>query len=352
MTTFGVIGGYGATGSVVVSELRKSGEGEILIGGRDAARDTRVDVLDARSLDDFCRRCSIIVNCAGPAMMLRDRVAQAAFRSRCHYVDLAGLSFVKETMLPREREIADLGLSFVVSAGWTPGVTELLPVYAYTQARAQMDSVESLSVYFSDSGEWSENAMRDGVWHLRRAGMPKPGYFRKGNWVRAKMSEASRKVDLGDPIGHGRFSLYSMPEMDDVGRRLKDCDVFTYTYLAGFRNAVAAMAIALLPLSEKAAVRLLRGIFRRNRLPVQGFVVARVCGLSQGRSAVLDCRIVFRKHRDYWINGVVPALVARLISRGKCVQPGVHFLADAVDPVMFVGELRTLGVEQTEILGS
>jgi hypothetical protein len=34
MTTFGVIGGYGATGSVVVSELRKAGAGEILIGGR------------------------------------------------------------------------------------------------------------------------------------------------------------------------------------------------------------------------------------------------------------------------------------------------------------------------------
>jgi hypothetical protein len=58
MTTFGAIGGYGATGSVVASELRKSGVGEVLIGGRDAAKGTPVDILDARSLDDFCRRCA------------------------------------------------------------------------------------------------------------------------------------------------------------------------------------------------------------------------------------------------------------------------------------------------------
>jgi saccharopine dehydrogenase-like NADP-dependent oxidoreductase len=32
---FGVVGGYGATGKAVVSELLKSGDGEVLLGGRD-----------------------------------------------------------------------------------------------------------------------------------------------------------------------------------------------------------------------------------------------------------------------------------------------------------------------------
>jgi hypothetical protein len=332
---------------VVVSELRKSGVGEVLAGGRDAAKGVPVDVLDDRSLDDFCRRCSIIVNCAGPVMLLRDRAAQAAFRNRCHYVDLAGLSFVKEAMLPHHREMADSGLSCVVSAGWAPGLTELLPVYAHAQARTEMDSVESLRVYFADSGDWSDNALRDGVWHLRRTGMPKPGYFRKGEWVRAKMSGASRMVDLGDPIGRRRFSLYSLPELDDAARQLSGCDVYTYSYLSGMQTAVAAMTIAALPLSEEMGVRLLRGIFRRNRLPVRGFVVARVSGRSQGHSVVRDYRMVFREDRAYWINGVAPALVARLIAQGASVEHGVNFLADAVDPVSFMAELRKAGVEQT-----
>jgi saccharopine dehydrogenase-like NADP-dependent oxidoreductase len=343
-----VIGGYGSTGSVVVSELRKAGAGEILVGGRDATKAVSVDVLDARSPDDFCQRCSIVLNCAGPVMTLRDRVAQAALRNRCHYVDVAGLGLVKEAMLPHSREMADLGLSFVVSAGWMPGLTELLPVYAHTRARAQMDVVDSLHAFFSDSGDWSDSAMRDGVWHLRKTGMPKPGHFRKGEWIPAKMSEASRVVDLGEPIGKRRFSLYSFPESEEVGRGLKDCEFFNYTYLAGARNAMAAMAIALLPLPEKTGVGMLRGVFRRNRLPVRGFVLAQVRGRSQGHGVMFTSRMVFREGHDYWMNGVVPALVARMIAQDGCVKAGVHYLADAVDPVMFMEELREEGVEQSE----
>ena len=121
---FGIVGGYGATGRMVVSELWKSCPGEIRIGGRDLARgkalaatfDGRVsavqlDVLDAPSLDRFCSDCSIIVHCGGPVMRLQDRVAQAARQRRCHYVDLAGLALVKERLLPHTQEVADLGLS-------------------------------------------------------------------------------------------------------------------------------------------------------------------------------------------------------------------------------------------------
>jgi saccharopine dehydrogenase (NAD+, L-lysine-forming) len=216
---FGIVGGYGATGKAVGSELMKSGDGEILLGGRDeiklkvAAAESGgrvstacVDVLDAESLDQFCSRCSLIVNCGGPVKLLQDRVAQAALRARCHYVDPAGLSFVKERMLPYAQQIADLGLSFVVSSGWVPGLGELLPVHAYLQAKAQMDSIESANVYFTDSGEWSDNALRDAAFYLRKTGFPKPGYFRKGVRVPCKLSEATCKIDLGNPIGRRQFS--------------------------------------------------------------------------------------------------------------------------------------------------
>ena len=361
--TFGVVGGYGGTGRVVVSQLHKSCNGGILIGGRDLAKGNalaaelgsqvsawRVDVLDSRSLDDFCSRCSIVVNCAGPVTVLQDRVSQAAFRTCRHYVDVAGMSVVKERMLPHGQNMVDLGLSFVVSAGWMPGITELLPVHAYGQAKSRMDSIESVNVYFSDSGEWSANALRDGVSFIRQVGVPRPGYFRKGERVRAKLSEASRKVDLGGSIGRRRFSLASMAELNEVGRRLTDCDFLAYSYLSGFRNAVAFIMIALLPLSEQSSIRLLRDMFRRNRLAVAGFVVVDVVGRSEGRSIRLRSRIAFDAGRDYWINGVVAATVARLIWEGKGVQTGVHFLADAVAPIAFMAELRKSGIELTEDL--
>jgi saccharopine dehydrogenase (NAD+, L-lysine-forming) len=192
---------------MVAADLLKYRDGEILIGGRNLSRATaltanlgnrvsaaHLDVLDARSLDDFCRRCSIIVNCAGPVMLLQDRVAQAALRSRSHYVDVAGLTLVKERLLPHAQQIADLGLSFVISAGWMPGISELVPIYAHAQARSKLDSIESLTVYFSDSGQWSDSALRDAAWYIHQAGLRSPSYFRRGERTRAKMSAALLRV--------------------------------------------------------------------------------------------------------------------------------------------------------------
>jgi len=359
--TFGIVGGYGATGRAAASEIWKSGAGDIVIGGRDLAKGkafaaqfdhrvsaAQVDALDACSLDRFCNACSIILNCGGPVMALKDRVAQSAFRTRCHYVDIAGLSFVKEGMLAHGREIADRGLSFVVSAGWQPGITEFLPVYAHAQARTRMETIESLSVYFGDSGDWSAAAFQDIAWYLRRNGLGNPGFFRKGEQVRAKMLQASAGVDLRGRVGRRRFSLFSMSEPDEVGRRLNDCDVYIYAQMPGIFATMAAALVALVPLPRSLGAPLLRHTFRRSSLQVGGFVVVRVLGQSQGRQQTLSAEIFYDKQRDYWINGLVVATVARMISGGRGVQSGLHFLADAVDPLAFMAELQTAGVGLTE----
>ncbi len=363
LTQIGIVGGYGATGRAVAGKLLRSCDAALVIGGRDPSRLNSlaselgsrvsaipVDVMDSRSLDEFCGPCSIVVNCGGPVFRLQHRVAQASLRSRCHYVDAAGMSIVKERMLPNGRMIEDLGLRFVVSAGWMPGLTELLPVYAHARAKSQMDSIDSLSVYFSDSGEWSDNALRDAAWFIHRTGLVRSGYFRKGEWVHTRMSEAARRVDLGDGIGLRRFNMFFMPEQREVGRRLTDCEVRVYSYLAGFQNALAATVVALLPLPEALGVRLLRGVFRRNRLPLRGFVAAHVLGRSEGRRAVLKAGISFEAGRDYWINAIALATVARKISSGSAVQPGVHFLSDAVEPVSFMEELQRAGLHQSETM--
>ena len=62
----------------------------------------------------------------------------------------------------------------------------------------------------------------------------------------------------------------------------------------------------------------------------------------------MTAQIVYSERRDYWINGLVPAITARMISQGKSVRPGVHFLFDAVDPVTFMAELKKAEVEHTE----
>lgn len=362
---FGLVGGYGAAGRIVAAELWKSTGASILIAGRDMAKAraiaaeldhrasaAQLDVLDDRSLNGFCARCSLIVNCAGPVTLLQDRVAQAAFRARCHYVDAAGMSLVKERMLPHDRAIEALGLSFVISAGWNPGLSEFLPLYADAQARARMDMIESLSVYQADCGEWSTSALLDAAAYIHKSGLQSPGYFQKGEWTRVKLSQASRQVDLGDPIGSRRFSLHSTPELRELGQRLNDCDFFPYAYVSGLRTIMAITLMASVPLPQTLAVHMVRNVFRRNRLPganeIGGFVVAQVLGSSQAQRSSLTARIVYKRGQDYWIHGVTLATVARMVAERRGVKGGVHFLADAVDPNVLMPELRKSGVEYCE----
>jgi saccharopine dehydrogenase-like NADP-dependent oxidoreductase len=157
--TFGVIGGSGSTGKTVAKELRSSTDRAIFIGGRNlasleavaavlgaAVSAVRVDVHDPQSLEEFCGRCSVVVNCGGPVSELHDMVAQAALRTRSHYVDVAGLTLVREGMMRYDQELSDLGLACVVSAGWLPGMTELLPAYSLAVAKTRMNAIHSLAI--------------------------------------------------------------------------------------------------------------------------------------------------------------------------------------------------------------
>ena len=97
-----------------------------------------------------------------------------------------------------------------------------------------MDTIESLTFYFGDSGEWSTAAFQDMAWFLRRMGPRRPGYFRKGEPVPVILHLASPWVDLGGRVGLLRFTLHSLPEQDEIGRRLNESEVLIYSYLPGF----------------------------------------------------------------------------------------------------------------------
>jgi|SRR5579871_6047945 len=361
---FGVIGGYGETGRVAVTQLYKFGTGNILIGGRDLGKASalaaelgdrvsaaQVDVLDPKSLVAFCSRTSVIINCASPVMVLQDRVAQAALHARCHYVDAAGLGVVKERLLPQSAEIEKAGLSFVISAGWLPGMSEFLPVYAEVQARRKMESVESVTVYLGDTDDWSPNALREAVWLIRKLGTSRRGYFRNAEWVRAGLLRTWRKADIGGQLGVRQFALFATPEMNDVAKQLKNGTLLTYACVPGVRVLIATI-LATLPLPQGWCARRLRNALRKNRLPVGGFITVEIKGRSDRQSLRLTEQIAYARGRGYWMNGLVPATVANMIAARNGVVSGLHFLPDAVDPLTLMSELHKAGVEGTETLAA
>jgi hypothetical protein len=133
-----------------------------------------------------------------------------------------------------------------------------------------------------------------------------------------------------------------------MASRFADCALFEYGCLPGFRTTTIATVVSAVPLPQNFSARLLRNAFRKDRLPVAGFVVVKVVGRRAGRSATFTAQFVYEEEQAYWLNGLVPATVARAISERNGVGTGVRFLADAVDPMAFMAELQKSGFEHTD----
>lgn len=131
--------------------------------------------------------------------------------------------------------------------------------------------------------------------------------------------------------------------MAELMGRFKGCDGRAYTYLPSRRTAVVG-SFALLPLPLDFAIRRLRTALLAESLPVGGFSVVEIQGRNEAHEVSHRYRVTFERGREYWMNAVVAATVARLISEGGGVKTGVHFLMDAVNPVTFMEELRRVGI--------
>jgi saccharopine dehydrogenase (NAD+, L-lysine-forming) len=354
--TIGIVGATGATGQQVLAALQNHGENSILLGGRNVyllnalavksgavAKSKILDVTDPASLDAFCSQVKTIVNCAGPVSVLGDLVARAALRNRCNYVDAAGLSIVSESLISVKDEIQKSGLSFVVSAGWMPGLSELLPAYAYDLAKKKFGSVERVSVYFGDWGHWSDNAIADVVWFMRKRRLQSPGTFRRGVW-KADRSVALRKGNLGEPLVEGNFASFYTPELESLGKAITDADFGAWAHYCDRRGLFLAAAVALLPYKQTKAMSMIRKAYSGYQQPVGGFAIAKA-ETKDGKNCTVTAN--FGKGRDYEVHGAVLATAASLIGH-QAVLPGVNYFWQAFNRPNVVEWLKTAGVRITE----
>ena len=133
----GVIGGTGRVGRECLRYLHENTAFGLLIGERKPPREAlpgsflSVDVFDEASLARFCGQCSLVINCAGPASAVRERVAAAALAGGCHYVDPGGYTPLFPILSSRRPEIRAKRLTFLLTLGILPGLSELFPVYVW-----------------------------------------------------------------------------------------------------------------------------------------------------------------------------------------------------------------------------
>ncbi len=346
----GVIGGTGRVGRECLRYLHEHTDCGLLVGGRKLPREPLpgsfrlVDVFDEGSLARFCGQCSLIVNCAGPASAVRERAAVAALAGGCHYVDPGGYTPLFSLLSSRVQEIRARGLTFLLTLGILPGLSELLPVYV---AQEDFDQAEGFEYASVGRDRWTFPSAYDIAWGIGNIGNGEaPIYYEQGVRRQAGLLASGRRMDLPAPVGnHAVFRL------------MRD-DLQAFVEASGIREAHAygnnwgrwvSLATVLVRLtgwygSERRLAQSARLIMKaaewdmRGRKP--GFMLhLRMRGIRNGQPRRV-ARTLFLED-TYRATGLCAAIGARLVLEG--MEPGVFRAAQMPVPDRFMRHFLAQG---------
>lgn len=133
----------------------------------------KVDLYNEESLCEFCSDCDIILNCAGPAVVVEDKVATVAGNFKIPYVDTSDIVLVDKAIkksLPNDSV-------YVVGSGYVPGLGGLLLKWL---ACRQYDDLNLVKCYQCGIQKFSEIAFVDIVFGSLSGESKGDSYYRRG----------------------------------------------------------------------------------------------------------------------------------------------------------------------------
>jgi hypothetical protein len=332
-----VVGAYGGAGEAAVRQLDQWGIGPLRLGGRDGGRaaalaksltvpatGAAVDAADPADLDRFCAGAAVVLNCAGPAYRIGDRVAAAAGRAGTGYVDAAGDDAFRSALAgagwPRPA-----GWPAVISAGVQPGLTGLLPRYA---AAGLPGPVTRLLAYVGGRDRFTHAAAADYVAAGAEFGEPLAAW-RHG--VRVPRALAPL---VGVPLPFFPEPVTAQPyvsgETERVARDLGLDEVDWYSVFTGQH------VLAALRQPDADRDRMAERLRRAADLDLFGGSAYQLLVLELTGSTTRT--VVLRGTGASALTGAVAAVATRAVLAGA-VPPGVHHAAEVLDPVASVALL-------------
>ncbi|MFV2101587.1 saccharopine dehydrogenase [Micromonospora sp. LOL_024] len=331
MTVVAVLGASGAVGRVAVDLLRSWGVGPLRAGARrrpriDGVEAVAVDAHDPVDLARFCAGARVVLNCAGPAVDLADRVARACDAADADYVDAAGDDALYASVVAA---IGGGSRVAVVSAGMMPGLSGLLP----RLLAAYLPDGERLTGYVGGRDRFTLTAAVDYVAADDSFGWPAAAW-RDGRVVQGALSPVDEVAVPSFPE-LVTAQPYLGTETARVAAALGLRRVDWYSVFAGERVLTALRAA---PRPGDADLRLAGERLRRaaeldlfGQRPYQNLVVV-LAGPRGERTAVVHGTGASD------LTGTVAALTVRAVLAGA-VPPGVWHAAEVLDPVATFTEL-------------
>ena len=357
----GIVGGYGSVGLETAKSLLATTSYDVVVGGRNKEKNDAivekmgskvssrvVDVYDQHSLDNFCHDCDIVINCAGPSRRVVDRVALAAIRQKAHYVDPADASLYN-ALGDKKEEIKQKGLTFVISAGMNPGLSEILPIYL---TKSHFDSVRSLEYYFASQGKVTFSSAYDIVCGIQTNDSVGMMYYENGQIKKSK-SAPMKDVLLPAPIGKVSVCLIFTEEMRRVA---ESCNVSLARFYIAFIGKSTQAALFNIRLSKQCETEAQKEHFAnllvkaveddlKNKESCNMFHL-----IMKGKKDGLFKRLISTMSFEnaYKLTGIVAANTARLIIDGFSNEPGCFLLHEGISVNEFMKLLKQQNISAVQ----
>lgn len=141
----GIVGSSGKIGALLSEILSEKYK---VIGGQRHAPETytnknftynHLDIYDKNSLESFCRKCSLVINCAGPSYVIKDTVMNVCVLNGVKYADLSGDMLFEEKY---QKFIDDNDGECVVGSGFVAGMSAIMPLYYGSQYFDKVNEVK------------------------------------------------------------------------------------------------------------------------------------------------------------------------------------------------------------------
>ncbi|MDR2574601.1 MAG: saccharopine dehydrogenase NADP-binding domain-containing protein [Desulfovibrio sp.] len=350
----GVIGASGRVGQECLRCLSESGRYAVLAGGRKGPQDQAslygadfrpVDVFDENQLDAFCRDMGLIINCAGPAALIRDRAAKAALRHGCHFVDAGGYTPLYGAL--DAAAIVGRSLRFLLAFGIMPGLSEIFPPYV---AESEFDKVDAMSYAVIGRDAWTPSSAYDIAWGVGNMGREEGAfYYRNGCRRETGILGSATRMRLPLPVGEQVLFRLMREDMREFVEKcpVPDADVFCNNWGIWVSLATVAVRLAGLYKTEKQLERAARLIAAASKLDMRrkepGFMLhLRMRGSREGRERSLLRTLYFTD--TYRATGICAAIGAHLILE-EGIAPGLYRGASLPAPTVFMRHFLARGYQ-------
>ncbi|MFI6940209.1 saccharopine dehydrogenase family protein [Streptomyces sp. NPDC050418] len=308
-----------------------------------------LDVTDPAALHSALTRADAVVNTVGPFYRFGVPVLTAAIDARCHYLDICDDWEPTAAMLGLSARARAAGVTAVIGMGATPGLSNLLAVYAARELDSVHDLVTGWNVEaggLDATGPGVSAAIVHGIAQMT-------GTIRVLRDGRYTDERPLRRTPLDYP-GLGRRTAWTFghPEPITLPRTLAATTSVNVT--TGSRSFLAFMratrwAVDHRVLSPARAARLAQTAERRlpsppldrlvgpDRLPP---LFALATGTHAGRPASVGVALChFPGTTMGAVTGIPLAVALEQLTTGALTAPGVHAPEAALDPDRYFAAL-------------